>query len=474
MSSNKSLKKNFLYNLAYQLLLVVFPLVTVPYTSRVLGAGGVGTYSYTYSIVYYFMLFAMLGINNYGNREVAKYRDNKQKTSRIFWNIYAIQLIMTVVAMAAYAVLLMTVAGDNFIVLLIQGLCLVSVIFDYNWFFYGLEEFKVTVMRNFVVKLLSLVGIFTLVRTSEDLPIYTLIMAGGTLLGQMALVPYMRQQVEYVRPTWEEMKRHLKPCLVLFIPVVSVSLYNIMDKIMLGMMTNMAEVGYYAQAERIISIPLTLITALSTIMMPRMSALVAHDNHSQVYDFLEKSIIFMSLLTTPLSLGIMAIANLFIPIFLGPDYNPAIPVLILLSTVMLCKAIGSVFRMQYMTPHHMDREYAVTTMMGAVVNLIINILLIPHFQAIGACIGTIVSEVVVLGYMAYVLRNKLPLAKYANITIMYVLKGLVMFLLIIPVSWLEVNDYLKLGLEVVVGATIYLLLNTSTIKAIILNGKEAK
>lgn len=464
----KSLKKNYFYNVVYQLLLIAIPIITVPYTSRVLGAEKIGIYSFTYSIVYYFMLFALLGMNNHGNREIAKVREDKTKLSRTFWNIYAVQLIASLIAIVGYLLYLGFFANEFKNIAWIQGLSLLSAVFDINWFFYGLEEFKVTVVRSAIVKVLSLACIFVFVRTADDLPIYTIIMAGGMLLSQLVLLPFASKYIELVKPRWKEMKTHMIRSLVLFIPVVSISLYTIMDKIMLGVMSNVTEVGYYNQAERMISIPMALITSIGTVMMPRMSNLVAKNNRVQIMKYMEKSVGAMALMTVPMMFGMIAIAQAFIPLFLGPGFEKSVVILILLATVMMFKGMGNVLRVQYMTPHRMDKEYVYITIIGALVNLAVNLLLISQYSSIGACIGTIVAETAVIVTMCLFLKKKLPISKYLKICGKYMWKGIVMFIVILPFNFVPgLGNVEKVVLEVGLGVVVYGVLNLREIKEMI-------
>lgn len=460
----KSVKKNYIYSIVYQILLLFVPLVTVPYVSRVLGADSIGTYSFTYSIVSYFMIFAMLGINNYGNREIAKCRDDRAKTSEAFSNIYAIQFFASLIMLAAYLVYVSFFVSEYKEIAFIQTICLFSTFFDFNWFFFGLEEFKLTVVRNGIIKILTLFAIFTFVKNENDLLAYTIISAGGILLSQLALAPFLKKYIDFVKPTIREIKRHIKPCLVLFIPVISVSLYNIMDKTMLGLMSDMTEVGYYTQTEKIVNVPLTFIIALSAVMMPRISNLVAKADRKKIMEYLDKAIIFMSLAAVPISLGLIIIAPDFIPIFLGPGYEKCSTILALLGITLIFRAIGSVFRSQYMTPHQMDREYAITTIIGAIVNLGINAILIPYLQSVGACIGTIAAEFSVLVYMAYVLRKDLPLKKYASFVFSNLWKGAIMFVVVYPINYIDgINGYVKILVEVLTGVAIYGVLSCRTL-----------
>ena len=182
-----STKKNFLYNLSYQVLIMILPIITTPYIARVIGPEGVGIQAYTFSIANYFLLFAMLGINNYGNRSIAMVREDKIKLSKTFISIYFIQAIMSIITIIAYLIYTMFIIKEYRIIFLIQSIYIVSVILDINWFFFGMEQFKLTVVRNTIIKLLSVGFIFIFVKKSDDLYLYCFILATATLISQSVL-----------------------------------------------------------------------------------------------------------------------------------------------------------------------------------------------------------------------------------------------------------------------------------------------
>ena len=268
-----SIKKNFLYNSLYQILVMFIPLITTPYISRVLGAQGVGTYSYAYSIANYFVLFIMLGLNNYGNRTIARVRDNEKKLSKTFWSIYALQLFLGIIINIIYVGYSFFISS-NIYISLSMFFYVLSATFDINWLFFGLEKFKLTIIRNTTIKILTTICIFWFVNTSKDIVVYCLIMTSGMLLSQLLLWPYVIKKIKVYRPNFQDISKHIKPNLILFITVIAVSLFNIMDKIMLGIMTTKVEVGFYESSQKIIAIPTALITSLGTVMLPRMSNMV--------------------------------------------------------------------------------------------------------------------------------------------------------------------------------------------------------
>lgn len=227
----KKTEKNIIYNAIYQLLLICLPLVTSPYLSRILGVKGIGMYSYYYSYAYYFVIAIMLGLNNYGNRSIAICRDHKKELDKTFSEIYSMQLIIGIIVLIFY--IIFCISTKNIITFLFIPY-IVSAIIDLNWFFFGLEKFKLTITRNIFIKLLSVALIFIFVRKADDIYNYVIIMSFGFLLNQICILPFVRGNVNFNYQSIKKFKHHIKPNLVLFIPVIAVSLYKVMDKIMLG------------------------------------------------------------------------------------------------------------------------------------------------------------------------------------------------------------------------------------------------
>ena len=239
------IKKNFIFNIIYQFLILIIPLITIPYVSRVLGADGIGQYSYTYSIVYYFMMFAMLGISNYGNRIISKTRDDKATMSKTFKEIYLIQFILSLVMIVIYYLYVSLFNIKYQQIAIIQIIYIFSCMFDINWLFFGLEKFKLTITRNILIKILSLITIFIFVKTKSDVWKYTLILSLSTLISQIALWPFLKRNILNLNISVSDAFKHFKPCLKLFLPVIAITIYKVMDKTMIGIFSNISEVGYY-------------------------------------------------------------------------------------------------------------------------------------------------------------------------------------------------------------------------------------
>ena len=466
-NKNNSAKKNFLYNIIYQVFILIIPLITAPYLARVVGVKGVGIYSYTYSIVNYFMLLTLLGVNNYGNRSIAKARDNKVKLSKTFWSIYSLQLLMGIIMIIVYFIYI-TLFGIKYkTIATIQSIFIVSAMLDINWLFFGLEEFKKTITRNTIIKVGTIILIFVLVKSSNDLWKYTTIMSSMTLIGQLVLWSFIKKRIKFVKIKWEDIKQHIKPNLVLFIPVIAVSIYKIMDKIMLGSLTIVSEVGFYENAEKIINVPLALITALGTVMLPKMSNLIAKGDKKQSEKYISKSTKFVMFLSFAMCTGLIGVGYHFAPFFFGREFQKTGILIMMLSITLPFLSFANVLRTQYLIPREKDKIYIKSVFLGAITNLIMNFIFIPLYDSVGACIGTIAAEFAVMFYQAMAIRKELPIKKYIIKDIPFLIKSLIMLAIIYPFNYLHISSIVRLIIQVGLGCIVYGLLNIKYILSIV-------
>lgn len=453
-----SIKKNFIYNFAYQVLVIILPLITTPYISRVIGPEGIGIQSYTYSIANYFVLFAILGISNHGNRSIAMVRDNDEKLNRTFSSIYLVQFIMSIIMIILYLLYSIFVVNDNRIIFIIQSIYIVSSLLDINWFFFGMEEFKLTVVRNIIIKIASVLSIFIFVKKSNDLYLYSLILALGNLISQIVLWVYLKRYVKFVKVTKEEILTQIKPILILFIPVISISIYKIMDKIMLGSMSNMIEVGYFENSEKIMNIPLGFITALGTVMLPKMSNLYANGNESEGKKYIGLSLDFIMFISFGSMFGLIGVSPVLVPIFLGDKFINCINIVSMISVTIIFLAWANVIRTQFLIPRKKDKIYIVSTGIGAVVNLLINFLLIKKYGAIGATIGTIFAEATVCVYQSIMVRKELNIKVYIKRSIFYIIPGSIMCIVIRLLEKLLGQSIITGIIQIIVGGSLYIIL----------------
>lgn len=452
---DSSIRRNFIYNAFYQILTLILPLITTPYISRVLGANLIGTYSYAYSIAYYFGLFILLGLNNYGNRTIASARNDHKELSKSFWSIYAMQLFFGIIVIIIYITYIFISNANNNLMVWIQLIYLLSVVLDINWFFFGIEEFKLTVTRNSLIKVLTVILIIMLVKTNDDIYIYALIMAICPLISQLYLWLFLKKYITFNKISVNDVRKHILPNLKLFIPIIAISLYAVMSKIFLGQISGFEEVGFYESANKVTVIPTMAITALGTVMLPRVSNMVSRGQHKESLKYLENSLIISVFLSVPMSLGLSAISNEFVPLFYGVGFEKCIlliPILVL-SSIFLSWA--NVIRTQYLIPYKKDKIYIQSVFLGALINIIINLILIPQFKSLGAAIATLFTEATVCIYQTIKVRKELPIKMYVKKSIPYLLFGVIMYFIVVNITLGE-NVLLTLLIKVLIGSCIYL------------------
>lgn len=466
-----NVKKNLLLNTLYQLLNIIVPLVTSPYLSRVIGAEGIGIYAYYNSISYYFILFIMLGLNNYGNRTIARVRDNKKNLSTAFCSIYSLQISMGIVGIFVYSIFILFFVGEDKLIACLNIIYVLSAVFDINWFFSGLERFKIIVIRNCVIKLLSLVAILVFVKRKTDLFIYVLIIVVSALVSQLAVWPFLRHEICWTKPTWNEVKKHIKPNLILFIPVVAVSLYKIMDKIMIGVFSTKIQVGFYENSEKIINIPQALINSLGTVMLPRVTHLLANGEVDRSKEYIRDSMQYAMGTSVGAAFGLMGIAPNFAGWFFGSGFDACAILIAGLAPTIIFNAWANVLRTQYLIPMNKDRSYITSVSAGAIVNLFINILLIGKMGAFGAVLGTFVAEFAVMFIQTLYVYKEIEVKKYIKDNIVFIVAGLLMYTIVKSIGTLELNGLPKLILQILIGSLVYLIF--SFILLLIKNRKRA-
>lgn len=455
-----SIKKNFAFNSAYQILNVIVPLITTPYLSRTIGATGNGVFTYTQSIANYFVLFAQLGITNYGVREIALCGTDRAKRSETFWNLFGMNLVVGVLVIVAYYLYAITAGTGQLLISMIWSLWVIGSVIDVTWLLNGCQEFKVPMVRNFCTRLAGMLFIFAFVRTENDTWAYVFAIAAPYFLNAILVWPFVRRYVDYARPTRKKMLKHLKPNLVLFVPVIAASLYTLLDRVMLGGMAGMEQTGLYDYAEKISKMPMAIITALGAVVLPRMTEVIAEGRKQDAKNLVRETMWFMQACAMALAFGITAVAPEFVPVFFGPGYAACIPLMSVLSIVIPLICATNVIGVQYLVPSRQDRGFTASVLSGAAINVLINIFAIPAAGAMGAACATVAAEVSVLCVQAWLVRKELPLQQEFRDAVPFLAIGSGMLFLVRGVSAafqaMAVPTPITLVVEIAVGGTAYL------------------
>ncbi|MGL6057904.1 MAG: flippase [Culicoidibacterales bacterium] len=452
--------KNYLYNMSYQMLNLVIPLITIPYISRVLGLENIGTYSFTSSIVQYFILFGMLGIGMYGGRKIAQNNNgDTHKRSQVFWSVYELQLITMTISLISYLIIFVVLNQENQFIYLVQVITLLGATIDITWFYTGIEDFKKTVTRNTIVKLISVAMIFIFVKTSEDLVLYITILASSSLVGQLTMWMYMPKLVHKPKLVLKEILAHLQPTIVLFIPQIATSIYLLLDRTMLGTLASVHDVGLYDQGMKIVKMVLVIVTSLGVVMLPRMSNLFANGKHEEAKKMIYQSFRFYNLVAFPIMFGLIAIAPFFIDWFFGPGYDGVQNVIIISSLMMVALSWSNIGGIQLLLPLERNREFTISVTTGAVVNFGLNLILIPKLGYIGAAIATLVTECSVTAVQFFMLRDYLEFKMIFKPLLKIVPASLTMFIVSFGIGYFANQSTILVTMsQVVIGITVYIIM----------------
>lgn len=448
------IKKNYIYNVLYQVLLVIIPLITIPYLSRTLGPSGIGTVSFAESIVSYFVLFANLGINIYGQREISYAQDDKSRRSIVFYNVFITKLIISLVVLIVYALCYFTILHS--IIYLILSLQIISVIFDITWFFQGIEEFDKIVIRNTIIKLLNIIFIYTFVKGQDSVIIYCISVVLFPLLGFLSLWPNLSTYLDRIDLSKINISNVLKVSLTLFLPTIAIQVYTVLDKTMIGIITKDAlENGYYEQSIKISRSLLMLITALSTVVIPRVGYYYDKNDHNMVKEILYRSYRFVFMMSIPMCFGLYFVSYNFIPWFLGAGFNKSIILVQIFSLLIICISLSNVTGMQYFVPTEQQTKLTISVCIGAVVNFILNCLLIPNFKSVGAAVASVIAEAIITIVQFILAKDYISISKILKNATKYLISGIVMLIILFAFARNREPSVFNSLIISAIGATTY-------------------
>jgi len=466
--NSKSLKLNFFYNIILQISKVIFPLITAPYIARVLEPDGVGLANFAGTYAGYFALFASLGLPMYGIREIAKIGNNITKQTTFVSEVISLTIFTTIICSLLFLSSLFFIPqlNENFIIFAISALGLFITPLRIDWYFQGKEEFGYITLRSLVIKVISIICLFIFVHEKNDLIKFVIINAACTSINE--IWNYIKLYNYGIHPFITlNFKQHLKPLLILFSSSIAISIYTVLDTLMLGFMTSYEEVAYYNSAIHISKTILPLATSLAAVVMPRMSFYLGENNWNEIKLLLSKSLSVVSFLSFPLAFALIAIAPTFIPLFYGEQFIGAILPLQILSGVIIAIGFNNLFGVQILVGLGKDKLFLYAVLVGTFTNLFMNIVFISKWGAIGASISSIVAETLILLFEIWLV------SKYTFIKINFgkdFISCLGVSLLFFPLMHLLkliLNDWLLIACFTFIGTFMYLtilyILKNSTI-----------
>ena len=457
MKDNKKVAINTVFYFIYQCIIFVAPLIIMPYLTRVLSDSVLGQHSYSYSIAFYFVLGANLGISRYGQREISSYKDDKEILKNKFWSLFYVHSFFSIISFAAYIAFFFIAGKVNLYVFIIPYV--ISALFDVTWFFYGMENFKIVTIVNSIFVAIKAVLIFLLVKSNGDLWIYQFLSFGATLLSQVVIFVFAIKTIgRPIKVSKKDCVQHLKPLFYFALATLAVSLYTYLDKILLGLMVSDSKksVAYYECADKIIAVPRMLITTLGVVLYPKMCSLTKKSETEEVREFTKFSIDWTSFLSFGAMFGILVVAVPLSLLYYGQDYITTGYCMMLMVPLIFIISFGEILRSQYILPNKKDKVYLLSISINAVINLICNIALIPVFGIYGVIIASIIAELAGLIFQLVYCRKVFPHDHALKSVGIHLVAGLMMFMLLLGInSLLPVYGWINILIIVLSGLIIY-------------------
>lgn len=458
MGNKNNTSQNILYSIVYQIVVAIVPIITAPYLSRCLSTSGIGIVSYYSSIVGYFVLFTKLGTQTFGTRQISIHKNDKNKLNIYFTLLVIISGIVGLLCLMAYAFFVFYQPAQYKIICVIFSFQIIAAILDVSWLFFGLEEFKITSLRNIVVKIATTLCVFLFVKDNEDMWIYILIISLGTLVSSSTLWFGVCKRVQFIKVSIHEVFDIFKGCIILFIPTIATTIYKNMDKIILGSIYSMDSVGLYTNAEKIPDLLLCFIGAIGTVMMPKMCKNINNvDSNSN--ELIHKIMTYVMIVSIGISFGLAGISLVFTPIFFGIEFYEAGKLMILFSVSIIFTSWSSIIRNLYILPHKRDLLIIKTVCIGVILNLFIDVIFIPTYGGYGAVLGLLIAEISIPITQFFYLKNELGSLYITMIKsiLPFFCFGIVEFICTFGLKYYIYNSYICLLCQILIGGIIYII-----------------
>ena len=450
--------RNYAYNVAYQILVLLVPIVTAPYLARTLGAEKLGIYGFVYSSGSLIAAFALLGIYSYGNRQTAYVRDNREELTRTFWELMYTRFLLGIIG-TIYYVVFSWFNREYTLFFLIYYPFILAQFLDVSWVFVGLENMGPAVMKNFAAKVINVIGIFLFVRKKEDLWIYILLLAVTALITNLSVYFQLSKYIGRPCGSFRSIGKHIRGSVHLFLPEIAMLLYLQMDKVMIKWLTGATDqITYYDQAEKIIKIPLALITVMSTVMMPRIANEYKNNGKDKIQPLLIKAGKFTLFSAFPLMAGLFVVARQFVPWYLGKGFMATAYAMMILVPFILFNSLGEISGKQYFTATNQINILMKAYVSSAVVNIIVNALLIPPHGYVGAAVATVLSSFISLIIQYYDFDRQINMRPLIRYGIKYFVISLAMAIAVyFPTRRMEAKPITTL-IQAFIGGAVYFLI----------------
>ena len=453
-----SIIKNYLYNTIYQIISMLIPLITMPYLTRVFDPQQLGLNSLSLSIANYFMLFGVLGMHMYGNRQIAYVRDNKEKLAKTFWSLYTVQLATSTISLIIYYIFIYYFTSINRDIYLIQGLNIISVMIDISWLFMGLEDFKKVVIRNSFARLVGLACIFIFIKSSDDLLLYALLTVVVNIISILLMWFYVPRYVGKIVIDKKIVKKTIRPLLRLFLPQIATQVYTLLARTLVGFLSTNDQVIFYDYSQKIVNMVLAMITSIGVVLLPRVSNIIGNGKKEEVPKIIEKTFKIVSYLAIPMAIGLMCVSKILVSWFLDPKYLLVGQLTAWTSLIIIAVSWANIIGVQYLIATKQENKYTLSIIIAAVVNLIMNLFLIPKNGAAGAIISLIAAEYIGIVIQLILVRNQLPVKRMILSIVKYIIVSVIMGVTVIFIGNCINNGMLANIMQGISGVIIYIVI----------------
>lgn len=461
MRKNQSARKNIVYNFLLNIINILFPLITSPYVSKVLGADNLGKYNFSYSFASWFLVFATFGTTTYGIREISRVKDNKILLNKVFSEIFCINMIATAVTLSVYICVIFTSSKTNTEIMLftVSSLSILLNLFCIDWLYMGLEYFGIITLRSLLIKIICLVSIFIFIKEKNDYVIYALI--NVIAFGSANILNFIRSR-KYVSLSLTniDIKQHLRKISVFFYSNVVVSIYTLFDQVFLGLYSTNKDVAFYSRSRQIYSIALSVTLSISNVLLPKLSYLFKNDIKKYKV-ILKKSINYIYFFSVPFTFAIMILSKDIMWVFGGNEFEKAYISLLILSILIFVVSLGTWQYNQLFLPLNMEKVALKGQLLMAICSVCGNFILVGKFGYIGASISLVFSEVIGTSYNVLYCKRRIRKVKVRYITISlikYTSASLIIITLIGIFKSFNFGHIFNIAFTMFIGSVLYILI----------------
>ena len=460
------MKKNYIYTLLLTVFNILFPILSFPYISRILGPAGVGKVQFVVTFAQYFALVSALGIPYYGVREIARVRSNYQDLSKTFSELLSIYLITSLIISALYVGVVFSFAKFSAETsFYLPSLLIVLLGFSsIDWFYQGLEEFKSIALRSVAIKLISLILMYLFVKTNHDVLVYLNITI-FSILGNNLLNLFLLGNKASLTKRGLNLKRHLKPLFYIFGANLSIAMYNMLDTILLGLLSDDRAVGYYTASTKITRIALPLVISIGSVLLPKISESF-HKKDGKHVNLLLTSYSFIILLAVPITFGLFLLATPLVHLVSGNAFDQAILPMQILSVLPLLIGMGNLLGVQVLISAGMEKEMLKAVMIGMVISIALNFTLVPKLHETGAAIANSLTELLVSALFYYYVRKAYTINFPVKVFFYSVLASLPFIPIIYIFKQCFINELLLLAASVFSCGLMYVIIRYFILKDI--------